>query len=147
MISLQVAIGICEGTFNGFSSIEDSYIAYSMDHFLSPVHADHGPKRGKVSSPTSQLTRLENRPLTSPFIVSGKRLRRYREIQTEQFDRIFNDKHNLATIVRKMTRWSMSDLTKNGDQCTHTDAWDVHVQDCLGCGCESCVYRRDPIVG
>ena len=73
--------------------------------FFSPVHADHGPKKMWKRGIQPYFTAHQTGKL-GPFDVAIQSFGKtpsggIHEIQTEQFDRIFNDKHNLATIVRK----------------------------------------------
>ena len=73
--------------------------------FFSPVHADHGPKKMWKRGIQPYFTAHQTGKL-GPFDVAIQSFGKtpsggIDEIQIEQFDRIFNDKHNLATIVRK----------------------------------------------
>ena len=73
--------------------------------FFSPVHGDHSPKKMWKRGIQPYFTAHQTGKL-GPFDVAiqsfGKTpALRIDEIRVGHFDRIFNDKHNLATIVRK----------------------------------------------
>ena len=102
----------------GIQVLKTAILLVAWIIFFSPVHADHGPKKMWKRGIQPYFTAHQTGKL-GPFDVAiqsfGKTpALRIDEIRVGHFDRIFNDKHNLAAIVRKIMSLSMSDSMKNG---------------------------------